>query len=112
MSESMSVFQIEKKIQAWEGERLKKEGMERASLNRKELLCAARCFAIGIARKCGSCSIDDVQVELEANGMSSEDLGNAAGSIFTPRREWEFVCWEPSKRASNHSRYIRRWRLR
>jgi hypothetical protein len=57
-------------------------------------------------------TIDDAVPFLEAIGMSSADLGNAAGGIFKTEA-WEFSgCWVPSRRVSNHGRSVRVWRLK
>jgi hypothetical protein len=109
---SQQTFDMRKVLDAEEGERLKREGMERASLARKELLIAARCYAVAACRRLGAVCIDDVMEEIEKTGLSSVDLGNAAGSVFTPKREWVSVGWRKSKRASSHARAIRVWRLR
>ena len=93
------------------GAQLKLQGLSRASLSRKELLCAAKMFAHAIAQKRGSCTIDDVQAELEAQGFTSADLGNAAGGVFRGK-DWECVGSRQSKRVSAHARRILVWMLR
>jgi len=93
------------------GAQLKLQGLSRASLSRKELLCAAKMFAHAIAQKRGSVTIDDVQAELVANGFSSEDLGCAAGALFISK-EWECVGFKKSTRTSNRARRILVWKLR
>ena len=93
------------------GAQLKLQGLSRASLSRKELLCAARMFAHAIAQKRGSVTIDDVMDAITEQGFAPEDMGNASGSVFRST-DWTCIGWEPSRRASNHARYIRRWRLK
>ena len=118
MSENVTCAQIDELAQKWyrarygvTGEQLKIEGLSRASLSRKELLCAARMFAHAIAQRKTFVTIDDVQAELEAQGFTSADLGNAAGGVFRGK-EWE--CWgsRQSKRALAHARRILVWKLR
>lgn len=39
--------------------------------------------------------------------------GRVMAAAFHPKREWQAVGWVPSKRKEkNHSRHIRKWRLR
>lgn len=87
-------------------------GMEQAASHRKEALIAAKAIARSIAHIHGSVSADEVIDELEKLNLSAGELGPAAGSIFKDKSVWEMVGWEPSKRASNHARYIRRWKLK
>lgn len=81
-------------------------GLERAAAHRREALDLARLLAEMLAHKNGSVTADDVFLYLHP-----EALGKAAGAIFRDE-QWEFIGWEPSTRASNHARWIRRWRLR
>ena len=89
----------------------KSKGLCRASHSRKEVLTFARTMAEVIARRNGTVTIDDVQRELEANNLSSEDLGNAAGAIWKGKK-WEMVGWKKSGRVSSHCRRVMIWRLK
>ena len=92
------------------GEREKERGLSRASHSRKEVLTFARTMAEVIARRNGTVTIDDVQRELEANNLSSEDLGCAAGAVFSSKK---FCCvgWKQSNRIKAHRRSVRVWEL-
>ena len=91
------------------GDKLKKEGMEKAANNLVTPLQLARSIAKDIARSKGVVNADDVGRRLKWHGIDS--LGPAAGSIFAGK-EWIFTGnWVKSKRITNHSRMIREWRL-
>ena len=93
------------------GEYLKQEGMSRAALSKKELLAYARELAKNIAEclLCKTCSINDVNRELEKQGYPP--LGKAAGSVFITK-DWEFTGkYVKSTKASNHARETKLWKL-
>ena len=93
-------------------EELKKEGLNRASSTRKDLLIAARSWARWIAERMGEVTIDEVQDMIYRKGMCSQDLGNAAGNVFSGK-EWQFTGeWRKSSRSVSHGRMIRVWRLK
>ena len=95
------------------GEQLKRDGMAKAAENRKGVLELARGIAIGFAlsRPTKTCCADDVIEALIIRGHRPEELGNAAGSIFK-RDTWTFTGeWKPSRRPSNHARFVRVWQL-
>lgn len=88
--------------------------MEAAAKTRAELLEIGRRLALQIGRADpdGECTADDVQQSLQRLGYSSNELGNAAGSLF-PRKQWVFTGeWRASGRVSNHGHQNRVWRLR
>ena len=95
-------------------EQAKTEGMDAASRARRELLTdvqvALRKLASGRASR--TATADDGQEYLISRGLSSADLGNAAGSMFS-RKHWEFTgTWTKSKRVSSHANDLRVWRLK
>lgn len=95
-----------------EGERGRDRGREDAATSREALLRIARGYArrMALCRTDRTCTADDVAQELVAHGLPL--LGNAAGSLFSPR-EWEFTGeWRASERASNHAHQNRVWRLK
>lgn len=93
-----------------EGERRKREGMGRAAENRFHVLRLARAYAKAIAQEKGTVTVDDVYLRL--SDWPRSVLGNAAGSIFKSK-EWEWTGrFVKSKRASNHARMIREWKLK
>jgi hypothetical protein len=86
--------------EASEGERRKREGMERATWGKERLLGHAREIAHDVARGAapkangrtvadGLCTADDVAAQFEREGI--EWLGNAAGHIFFHDKNWEFT---------------------
>ena len=88
------------------GQQLKDEGMARAALARAGALADARRLAVRIAlgRASQTATADDV-------ARSYPDLGPAAGSLFKGR-DWVWTGeWAASRRASNHRRHNRVWRL-
>lgn len=89
----------------------KESGMSEAASSRKEILEMARSFAIQLARLQGSVCIDDVMRRLAASGIDPSALGNASGSVFKADC-WECIGFVQSARVSNHSRMIRKWRLK
>lgn len=90
------------------------KGMEVAYQCRNGLVNQVRTHLENIAgaRPNHLATADDVESFLISIGMTSKDLGNAAGTIFR-HTAWEFTgTWTPSERRSNHGRYIRVWRLK
>ena len=93
------------------GEQLKIEGMELATIPRKEQLEIARTVAAEIAtRRITRCvTADDVGRVLQ-DRYGIESLGPAAGSIFKTS-DWAWTGqYLKSKRVSNHSRMLREWK--
>ena len=90
------------------------EGMDRAAQARSTLLALARFYARRIAtnRHDRCCDADQVQAEMQRQGYSSAQLGNAAGSIFRGKHWQDTGRRMRSERAGNHAREIRIWRLR
>lgn len=96
---------------AVESDRRREQGMQLAADHRRELLVIARTIAVEIAgaREDRTCTADDVARELERRGL--EQLGNAAGSLFTGKGwRWtgEFV---KSERKNAHRNLLRKWLL-
>lgn len=81
---------------------------------RSEIVNIARTgAAIAAHRSDNTATIDDAIEYLERAPYwrSAKDLGNSAGSIFKTG-DWEFTGqWKPSRRASNHGRHVRVWKL-
>jgi D-serine deaminase-like pyridoxal phosphate-dependent protein len=96
------------------GEEARDVGKEQAALVRQQMLAEARSIAISIAssRRSRLVTIDDVQRELLRRGnYTTEDLGNAAGSVFRGSA-WKFTGrWYKSMRITNHARHVRIWQL-
>lgn len=94
-----------------EGERLKREGMERAAMSKDTLLGYARGLAVDLARENGGlCHADMVAEALAKEGRPP--LGNAAGSLFLGH-VWEFTGQRvKSQRAHAHANELKVWRLR
>ena len=91
------------------GERLKREGMERAADKRMVNLRVAQFSAKSYAKRFDTCTADDATRHFTP--AQREALGNAAGSIFKGP-EWVHVGYTKSKRPSNHARVISIWRLK
>jgi hypothetical protein len=95
-----------------ESDRQREIGIARASATRAELLDAAQRSARQICQERGEAYIDDVYRRLELLGYNTENLGPSAGGVFK-RDEFIFTGrWVKSTRVSNHSRWVRIWRLR
>jgi len=92
----------------------KAEGLHQASSRSKEILRLARKISVDVAasRVDRLCTMDDVQHWLQVRGHSSQELGNAAGAVFPGTDFFWTGEWSPSKRPSNHSRWIRVWKLK
>jgi hypothetical protein len=89
-------------------------GISQAMQPRSELIHNLRTHLRMLARSRGDRSVtaDDCTPYLESIGMSSKDLGNAAGGVFRDGN-WAFTGnWVPSKRPSSNARMIRVWRLK
>jgi hypothetical protein len=97
-----------------QGERGRRLGLKVSAEKRAEVLAIARRIAVQVARGRAdrTATADDVQRELLKMGWCSEDLGNAAGSIFLGW-QWEQTGeWAKSERVSNHRHANRKWRLK
>lgn len=89
-------------------------GMDQACESRNDLVNRVRNYVEYLAKqRVGRlATADDCAEFLEKVGMSSRDLGNAAGAIFRTD-DWEFTgAWTPSRRKTNNARPIRVWRLK
>jgi hypothetical protein len=94
-----------------EGDKRKREGMQRAASSKPNQLGYARELALDLARSNGGeCHADMVAEALAKEGRPS--LGNAAGSVFLPS------VWEDtgkvfkSERPEAHRNKLVVWRLR
>ena len=78
-------------------------------LYRKALVRLARSIAKDLCAKYGSCTIDQVRSDPRIAEFTPSSSAVWGATFNTD----EFVCigWEPSTLKSNHSRFIRRWRL-
>lgn len=86
-------------------------GMAQAAENKKSLLAHARKIAVRLART-RPITADDVQRELQAQGISVHALGNASGSIFRGK-EWEWTGrYIKSSRVHAHANELKEWRLK
>ena len=91
-----------------EGRKLRDEGKALAADRREGDLRIAQDLAKLLAVRYQTVSADDVQRQLAKRGIN---LGNAAGSNFKPKADWEWTGdWVQSTRKSNHARYIRVWK--
>jgi len=61
----------------------KDAGMAKATEGREAILEEARAVAMALATAHGEVTIDDVQAELARRGYQGNQLGNAAGSVFS-----------------------------
>lgn len=71
----------------------------------------ARALAREISLAHGVVTSDDVALAMHRRGLSYEDLGNAAGSIFRCGFAWTGDVRQ-SIRVSTHNRIIRVWRIK
>ena len=85
----------------------KQLGLYRVEANNQAVVKLARSIAREICGRLGSVTMDEVRREL---GDLKPTSPNAYGSVFNGD-EWVCIGWEPSTLKSNHSRFIRRWRL-
>ena len=88
----------------------KEHGLQSSADSRKRILDTAKEVARSLARMHGRVDADMVQAELMQIGITPEDLGNAAGSIFRGKH-WRCVGRKPSTRVSRHGNEIRIWSL-
>ncbi len=92
----------------FDGRKERDAGIDRAiSANEHVFLLAKRC-AVTLGKKKGIVTIDDVQEMLEGMGLSSEDLGQAAGGVFRGSR-WKKIGTQQTRRASSHARDVSVW---
>lgn len=91
-----------------DGERLKEEGISRATEGRETLLQRARDIAVRVAseRPGSKVSIDDVRDEM---GEDFAKLGMGAGAVFRVSC-FTHVGWVKSRHAASHARPISVWR--
>ena len=91
------------------GERLKKDGMEKAEDNAKTALQLAREIAVEYALSHNRLCHADVVGRILKSRHGIDTLGPAAGSLFKTKN-WEFTGqWIKSARITNHGRMIRVW---
>jgi hypothetical protein len=96
------------------GEERKQRGMDQAASMNWGLLqrCREACRVAALGRADRTSTADDSSRALIAWGLSADALGNAAGSLFRGG-DWEDTGRvQKSKRAVNHARANRVWRLR
>ena len=92
------------------GEKLKREGMNKAADSRERQLAYARHVAeqIALSREDRTCDADLVQKVLIPDNIA---LGNSAGSLFR-NKKWKWTGkFKKSERPMNHARLIRVWKL-
>lgn len=104
-----------------EGERLKRQGMDRATWNKERMLGHAREIAHDVAhgilphvdgekRADGLCTADDVQHNWQRERPLLDPLGNLAGSIFAGGN-WEFTGERvKSVRSHAHANELKIWK--
>lgn len=88
-------------------------GMELAASGKPgALLTFARDGAkrVALRRDSREVTADDVQQYLVDNDLDEGCLGNAAGSVFKDRKQWQYVRHTQSKREAAHARMIAVWR--
>jgi len=91
----------------------RQEGMDLAAEKRTFLLGLARRILVDAARRHPDLesTADDAQRGLIARGYSPEDLGNAAGSLFSESCWEKTDRWQKSERVSNHGHENRIWKF-
>jgi hypothetical protein len=94
-----------------ESKRLRDEGMAIAADNRPTLLAVAKATAVELGLGGRPVDMDMVRALMHQRGQNHEGLGNAAGSVFKPTRDWELVGYSHSSRPAAHTHTLRRWRL-
>jgi hypothetical protein len=97
-----------------DGESEKRIGMDRAKRNRRDLLETARQIAreIALSRESRSLTMDAVITLFRKRGHDPQELGPAAGSVFSGR-DWSFTGERVnSQRVKNHARELKVWRYR
>ena len=91
------------------GSALKQLGLYHTEANNKALVGLARAVARERCCKYGSCTIDEIRQDPRMAEFTPTSSA-VWGSVFHGK-EWVLLGWEPSTLKSNHSRFIRRWRL-
>jgi hypothetical protein len=109
-------YRMSTQFNAVESERLKEEGIEKATTPdfRQELLRDAKSIAIDLCTTAGTVTADDVSwfFETERGIDLAGILGNAMGSLFRGSR-WEFTGdLVHSSRKSRHRNLIRVWKFK
>jgi hypothetical protein len=94
------------------GQQMKLVGLERASSRHAVDLRRAQQIAELMAGMGRIISADDVRELFEVQHGRPLEIGNALGSLFTPRKKWEWVGRVPSKRPSSHARWVSQWQLK
>lgn len=93
-----------------QGDLLRDEGIERVGSHNREWLEWARMKAFSTLQTFKTVSSDDIRSYVE-DGDYWPDHPNTWGAIFKDKR-FEPCGWKKSNVPSNHSRYIRVWRLK
>lgn len=106
----MSMYKHPDLFNPQEGERLKRQGMERAAAARPTLLQIAQDLAQEYAQETGTCTADDVALLLRAKDLPQ--LGCAAGSLFKGKQWYWNGGTTLSVRPRNHRHILRVWRLK
>lgn len=88
----------------------KRAGMSAAAAARASVLDIARVVAFELAEEHGVTHADAVQERLISMGITPDQLGNAAGSVFRGSY-WRRVGGRPSSRVSRHANRIGVWAL-
>ena len=91
------------------GSALKQMGLYHVEANNTALVGLARAIAKEQCVKYGSTTIDAVRCDPRIAEFQPSSSA-VWGSVFHGK-EWALLGWEPSTLKSNHSRFIRRWRL-
>lgn len=97
-----------------EGERRKKEGMERSSLpmDRQVWLKALQKVAYRMGKKRETITVDDVvEAVHKSKGIDvTKIMGTSLGKVFVGPK-WQADGWVPSSRSSRNRGPIRSWKL-
>ena len=91
------------------GEALKEIALDGLEIKHGDFLGTARSVATCLIRKDGQASADGVRKIMDDLGMEAPSPA-VWGALFKSK-EFQFVGWVKSTRASNHARPIRSWKL-
>lgn len=91
--------------------RLAEEGLAVAGRDKNVMLARAKQIArrIALSKFDRTATMDEVHAAMQAEGIDSSKLGNAAGSTFKGG-DWEFVEHVRSKLITGHGRFNMVWR--
>ena len=93
-----------------DGLRLKEEGKDRVEWNNQDFVAAVRAKAREIALENGHVSVDDLHKWADAMGIYPAHK-NCWGTVFRGK-DWVFVTWVQSTRATARGRWVRAWGVR